>query len=174
MASRQSSPRARTWHNQRIWQQYTLLAGSSPIRQGRYKSRKGWPRPGAFGKQGAVAVSPLLWRCPQVTAVLDFEGDGRMMIDDDDYGPMWRHVLSHNSGGISHFRRAETSTNTPQLKQVFYVTCLYAAAGTSRYRLINVTPRHVITYILAITHLCVLQLCNVVAILVSSKYRSYL
>ena len=33
------------------------------------------------------------------------------------------------------------STNTPQLKRVFYVTHSYAAAGMSRYRLINVAPK---------------------------------
>ena len=32
------------------------------------------------------------------------------------------------------------STNTPRLKRVFYVTRSYAAAGISRYRLINVAP----------------------------------
>ena len=32
------------------------------------------------------------------------------------------------------------STNTPRLKRVFHVTRLYATAGISRYRLINVAP----------------------------------
>ena len=31
-------------------------------------------------------------------------------------------------------------TNTPRLKREFYVTCLYAEAGISRYRLVNVAP----------------------------------
>ena len=32
------------------------------------------------------------------------------------------------------------STNIPRLKRVFYVTRFYAAAGISRYGLINVAP----------------------------------
>ena len=68
-----------------------------------------------------------------------------------------------NGGEISNFLRAETTSfhrpkrcapcakdvpqnfpklfhNTPRLKRVFYVTRLYAAAGISRYRRINVAP----------------------------------
>ena len=66
--------------------------------------------------------------------------------------------MRQNGGGISHFRCAETTSfrrpnrcapkfskiipriRHDQLKRVFYVTRSYAAAGISRYRLINVAP----------------------------------
>ena len=37
--------------------QDTILTGSSPIQQGRYKSRKGLPRPGAFGKTKIPSIT---------------------------------------------------------------------------------------------------------------------
>ena len=47
---------------------YTLLTGSSPIQQGRYKSRKGWPRPGAYGKSKIFSVAAVVVATlPQMT-----------------------------------------------------------------------------------------------------------
>ena len=43
--------RARTQDNQRPWPKNTILTGPSPIHKGRYKCRKGWPRPPAFGRR---------------------------------------------------------------------------------------------------------------------------
>ena len=48
----------------------------------------------------------------------------------------WRLFIVQIDGQIFQ----NHSTITPQLKWVFYVTCLYVTAGTDRYRLINVAP----------------------------------
>ena len=39
------------------YRQDTILTGYSPIQQGRYKSRKGLPRPGAFGKAKIPSIT---------------------------------------------------------------------------------------------------------------------
>ena len=70
MASRRLLPvREHDTINAPGWQ-YTLLTGSSPIQQGRYKSGKGWPWSGALKETKitsfpAVIVSPSSWHCPK-------------------------------------------------------------------------------------------------------------
>ena len=102
--------------------QYTLLTGSSPIPQRRYKSRKGWPRPGAYWKAktpsfGAVVVATS---SPSNGDLWFWRRWG-----DDDHKPMRGCLLSciwstfwcmelvrarKNGREISNFRRAETTS----------------------------------------------------------------
>ena len=75
----------------------TLLTGPSSTQKGRYKHRKGWSRPAAFGKVKVPSfavdvVSPPLGRRPEVTVILDFERDGEMMTKNL-YGDMFGHIF---------------------------------------------------------------------------------
>ena len=75
--------------------QDTLLTASLPMQKGRYKCRKGWSRPGVFGKAkissfATVVVPPLFIRCPKVTVNYNLGRDVGMMTLNL-YGDMFCH-----------------------------------------------------------------------------------